>query len=344
MIDRARTGSEGDSEMRLFKTTLLLTALASIASFTPPALAADTTPEVQAVDALATLFGAHPGLRSNHAKGIMLEGMFTGTPEGAALSKASHFNGTPVKALVRFSDPTGIPDIKDNQPDATPKGMAIKFYLADKSETDMALISSKNFPTATVEDFRDLLLAVAASPATAPKPTKIETFLGGHPAALAWIKGLPAIPASFASETFYGLNAFKLTAKDGKSTFVRFRFVPVGGEKHLSAEEAAKMGPNFLMEDIAARAAKGDAKFKLVAQVAEAGDKTGDATVNWPDDRKLVVLGELAVTAAVADSAKAEKAVVFFPGLLPDGIAASDDPLIPSRDGAYAESFGRRTN
>ena len=328
--------------MRLSKTVLLLAALASFTSFPPSAFAAETSPEVQAVDALAKLFGAHPGERSNHAKGIMLDGTFTGTPEGAALSKASHFNGKPVKALIRFSDPTGIPDIKDNQPDATPKGMAVKFYLSDKSETDMALISSKNFPTATVEDFRDLLLSIADSPATAPKPTKIETFLGSHPAALDWIKGLPGIPASFASETFYGLNAFKLTAADGKTTFVRFRFVPVGGEKHLTGEEAAKMGQNFLMEEIAARAAKGDAKFKLVAQIAEAGDKTGDATVNWPDDRKLVVLGELAITAAVADSAKAQKAVVFFPGLLPDGIAASDDPLIPSRDGAYAESFGRR--
>ena len=329
---------------KLTKAILISVCSAAVlaGSAAAPAIAADVPMETQAVDALVTLFGAHPGKRSNHAKGTMLEGTFTGAPDAAALSKAAYLNGTPVKVLVRFSDPTGIPEITDNQPDATPKGMAVKFYQKDGSETDMAMISSKNFPTATVADFRDLLLALAGSPKDAPKPTKIETFLGSHPATLAWIKGLPAIPASFANESFYGLNAFKLTNKGGQSAFVRFRFVPVGGEKHLTQEEAAKMGPNFLMDDIKARAAKGDAKFKLVVQVAEAGDNTGDATVNWPDDRKLVTLGELNITKALADSETAEKSVMFLPGLLTDGVEASDDPLIPARDGAYAESFTRR--
>ena len=332
--------------MRALPTMLKLSAAAFALSLLQPAAiaaAADVPVEIQAVDALATLFGVHPGKRSNHAKGVMLEGTFTGAPEAAALSKAGHLSGAPVRAVIRFSDPTGIPEIPDNLPDATPKGMAVKFYLADKSETDMALISSKNFPTATTADFRDLLLAVAGSPKDAAHPNKIETFLGSHPAALAWIKGLPAIPASFGNESFYGLNAFKVTNKAGQSGFVRFRFVPVGGEKHLTAEEAAKMGPNFLMDDIKARAAKGDVAFKLVAQVAEAGDKTGDATVNWPEERKLVTLGELRITGVPADADKLEKAIVFFPGLLPDGIEASDDPLIPARDGAYAESLTRRT-
>jgi len=43
-----------------------------------------------------------------------------------------------------------------------------------------------------------------------------------------------------------------------------------------------------------------------------------------------------------ADSAAAEKALVFFPTNLPDGIELSDDPLPALRTSVYALSFGRR--
>ena len=44
----------------------------------------------------------------------------------------------------------------------------------------------------------------------------------------------------------------------------------------------------------------------------------------------------------VADSAAAQKKLLFLPGRLTDGIEPSDDPLIAARDAAYAVSFGRR--
>ena len=39
---------------------------------------------------------------------------------------------------------------------------------------------------------------------------------------------------------------------------------------------------------------------------------------------------------------EAQKALLFLPGQLTDGIEASDDPLIDVRTGAYAVSFSRR--
>ena len=53
-------------------------------------------------------------------------------------------------------------------------------------------------------------------------------------------------------------------------------------------------------------------------------------------------LGKLTINKAVANSAEMQKTLLFLPGLLTDGIEASDDPLIDVRDGAYAESFSRR--
>ena len=50
----------------------------------------------------------------------------------------------------------------------------------------------------------------------------------------------------------------------------------------------------------------------------------------------------LTIDKAVADSAAAEKPLLFLPGQLTDGIEQSDDPLVDVRDGAYAVSFSQR--
>jgi catalase len=67
--------------------------------------------------------------------------------------------------------------------------MSIKFHMPDGSDTDMVINSLKFFPVANGEGFRDLFLAIAASPPDAPQPTPIERFLATHPAA----------PAAFAT-------------------------------------------------------------------------------------------------------------------------------------------------
>ncbi|MGH7091859.1 MAG: hypothetical protein ACREFQ_23475, partial [Stellaceae bacterium] len=60
--------------------------------------------------------GVHPGFRPAHAKGILLEGVFTPSSEAASLTRAPHIqrNSTPV--TVRFSDFAGIPTVPDNDP------------------------------------------------------------------------------------------------------------------------------------------------------------------------------------------------------------------------------------
>jgi catalase len=51
----------------------------------------------------------------------------------------------------------------------------------------------------------------------------------------------------------------------------------------------------------------------------------------------------LTIEKVVADSAQAEKDLLFLPGRTPDGIEPSDDPMIRVRDDAYAVSFARRS-
>ena len=308
-----------------------------------PGLAAadDAAVTTEIVDAMNKLFGVHPGLRANHAKGLVVEGNFKATPEAAALSKASLFNGSAIPFVGRFSDATGIPNIPDGAFNANPHGIAMKFHLPDGSETDIVINALKFFPVATGADFRDLLQAAGASPPDAPKPTKLEQFLAAHPSVKA-ANATVSTPESFADEDYYGVNAFVFVNKDGQKQAFRYHLVPEHS-LHLKASEAGAKSPDFLIEEFQQRVKGGKVTFHLKAQLAAAGDPTNDATKAWPAERKEVDLGVLTIDKVAENTLEAQKPLLFLPGNLTDGIEPSDDPLIDIRNGAYAVSFSRRS-
>lgn len=319
-------------------TAVVLTLLAAAPM---PALAEEASTPEQIVDVMNTLWGKHPGVRANHAKGAVVEGSFTPSPEAASLSKASLFKGPTVPVTARFSNATGLPTIPDGSPKANPHGLAIRFKLTE-GDMDVVVNSLKYFPVATGEEFRDLLTAVSKSGPDAPKPTPVETFVASHPAA-GKAGATAKTPTSVARQIFNGINAFVLVDATGKRRAFRWRFVPVDGEELMPPEEAAKQSPTFLMDEIRTRLAKAPVAYRVEAQLAEAGDPTNDATKPWPEERRSVVLGTLNLTKPVADSLEAEKALLFLPNALTDGVEVSDDPLIDTRVQAYAVSFGRRS-
>ena len=150
------------------------------------------------------------------------------------------------------------------------------------------------------------------------------------------------VPASFATEPYFGVNAFEFTNAKGDSRSGRYQIRPEAGAKFLSAEEAANKPPSFLIDELGERLAKGPAKFRIVVQLAGEGDKVDDATAIWPDGRPIVELGILSLTKLVADDNAAQRALAFDPLHLVDGIEASDDPLLEVRSAAYAISRRRR--
>ena len=126
---------------------------------------------------------------------------------------------------VRFSDAGGLPNVPDGSGNANPHGMAIKFHLPGGADTDMVINSLKFFPVANGEEFRDLLMAIADSPADAPKPTRFEQFVAAHPSvpkAFATV----ATPDSFADEVYYGIDAFVFVNKAGAKQAVRYIMQP----------------------------------------------------------------------------------------------------------------------
>src|SRR3954466_7180754 len=200
------------------------------------------------VNDMNKVFGVHAGFRANHAKGVVAEGRFKASAEAAGLSRASLFGGADIPVTARFSDSTGVPDLPDGSDDANPHGIAVKFHLPDGSDADIVINSLKFFPVSTSEEFHEFLAAVAESPPTAAKPTKLDQFIASHPsvpAALATV----ATPDSYADEAYFGINAFVLVNKAGERQAVRYQMLP---EKvvHLDKSDARKRPPNFLMDEL----------------------------------------------------------------------------------------------
>src|SRR5262245_20026344 len=96
-----------DKMLRLLAATFTL-ALTIVAP-NQEASASKASLAEQIVDSFNQVFGAHPGARATHAKGVVLEGTFTPASSAASVSKAVHFQKkkTAVPVTVRFSASTG---------------------------------------------------------------------------------------------------------------------------------------------------------------------------------------------------------------------------------------------
>lgn len=288
------------------------------------------------------IFGLHPGFRPAHAKGVMLTGTFTPTPEAQRLTKAPHVTNPATQVSARFSNSTGLPLLPDNVPDANPRGLAIRFHLAEHVHTDIVSHSTDGFPTRDGNEFLEFLKAVAASVPGGPSPQPVEQFIGSHPATLAFVQTPKPFPSSFARETYFGVTAFAFTNADGQTRFGRYRIVPEQGNDYLSEAEVSLLAANYHFDEIVARVANGPIRFKILVQVAAADDKTDDATVHWPEDRAQVELGTLELNAAVPDNLAQQKQIIFDPIPRVEGIEPSADPLLELRAAIYLLSGRRR--
>jgi catalase len=290
------------------------------------------------------VFGEHPGFRPAHAKGILLTGTFTPSREAGGLTRAPHIARESTPVTARFSDSTGIPLIPDNDPNANPRGLAIRFHLGEHVHTDIVSHSRDGFPVRNGQEFLELLRAIAASDPSKPSttsPSPIEAFLGSHPAALAFVQPTPS-PSSFARATYFAISAFRFTNKDGVARFGRYRVVPEAGEEHLDEAAFKAKGANYLFEEITRRIAAGAVRFKIQVQIANENDVLDDATNHWPADRPLINFGEVALTGTVADDAQEQKKIIFDPIPRVDGIEPSADPLFELRAALYLLSGRRR--
>ena len=295
----------------------------------------------QAVDAITDLTGKHPGHRVAHARGTLMAGEFTATPDAARLTRAGHMRGEPVRATVRFSNGSGNPRVPDYAQEG--RGMAVKLYLPDGSKTDMVALSLPCFFVRTPEDFIEFTRSRKPDPETGqPDMQKVGAWLGEHPEAQVAIQAALSAqpPESYATVAYNGIHSFRWVNADGEGRWLRYRWEPEAGESTLSPEEARERGPTYLQDDIGGREG---AAWRLSVQLAQEGDPIDDPTQPWPEERERVEAGRLELSGPEEGREQGDDVLVFDPMRVVDGIEPSDDQILRFRPRAYAVSVQRRS-
>jgi len=294
-------------------------------------LPADDVLIAQTKDVIGLLKGAFhtpPGFRPAHAKGVLLSGKFVPSATATSLSSAPHFTAASTPVLARFSNSTGIPVIPDNDGNAKPNGLAIRFQLPNdpatghRKHTDIIGHSTPHFPVNTGVLFGDLLKALGAG---GDAPGK---FLGAHPSALRFVTAPKPFTKSYATQEYYALHTFGLQ-KDGKTTWLKYTVTPSGGIETISEDEATKLGPNYLHDEILKRVTSGTpVELKIVGTLAKEGDNTNDITEEWEGEHETVELGTVTLSGTVTDDATVQKNSIFDPVPRVEGVTEADNDAI----------------
>ena len=294
------------------------------------------TPE-QFVAAFAPAGGPALGYRRNHAKGICFSGEFTANGAGTALSKARVFVAGRYPVIGRFNLGGADPHMADAT--GRVRGLGIRISTPDGREWRSAMIDVPFFPVATPQAFYQLLTLDSRDPKAGP------AFAAAHPefgVFGAWAASAPWT-ASYVEERYNSIDSFVFVDAQGTQRAVRWSYLPAAQPVPVAAADLAKLGPDFLEQDLLRRAAAGPLRFNLVVTVAAADDPTADPSKAWPAQRQSVDVGTLTVEQVQAERDGACRDIVFDPTVLPDGIRTSDDPFPAARAAVYARSYDKRT-
>jgi catalase len=291
------------------------------------------------IAALAPPSGPALGHRRNHAKGICFTGTFEANGNGAVLSRAEVLARGRYPALGRFNLGTPNPDAADAT--VRVRGMGLRIATPDGQEWRSAMIDAPVFAVSTPQAFHALLLASGDK-----DPGAMAAFAKANPefgAFAAWAKSAPWT-GSYAEDRFNGLNSFIFTDASGDDHAVRWSLLPTAQVVPVSPDDLAKLGPDVLATEIAARVRdKGPLRWTMRVTVANAGDPTNDPSKVWPDDRRTIEVGTLVVQRIEAEADGPCREINFDPTVLPPGMRTSDDPFPAARSSVYRESYDLRT-
>jgi catalase len=294
-------------------------------------------------DALEGAYGRHLGKRRNHTKGLGATGYFVGTKEAAQVSRSGLFDGDRIEVIARFSIAGGDPSASDSE--RSPRGVGLEFRLKNGALQHMTMLDTPMFFARTPSTFLDKFLALAKDVHTGKAdPSKFTAFLMQHPDNAAQMHFLATNnpPASYANSAFYGIHTFRFVDHAGKTTNVRWRFVPEDGERSLTDAQLAQEPREFLEAAFRDRVKQGPVRWEMIVTIGEPGDSENDPTVLWPAGRREIKAGTLTLTSYAPDQESGAYSINFDPMMMADGIGPTDDPILRVRSPSYAISHSRR--
>jgi catalase len=329
---------------RLAAIGLIVVAAAALFAYTAGWFSPERHTQEQFMAAFEAHDGKHPGFRRNHAKGLCVAGWFDAAADAASLSHAPIFHLQRVPIVGRFALAGGAPFAADDP--AQVRSMALRFMPLGIPEWRTGMNDIPVFVVNSSDGFYELLKASTPDAATGkPDPEAMKSFLERHPEsgrAMQLVKDR-SLSSGFADDTYNSLNAFYLTSPSGATVPVRWSAVAM--QPFVAADPAAhtEAGKNYLFDELLRQLEVHALKWRLVFTLGEAGDPTNDATLPWPKERRQVVAGVITIARAMGEEDGACTDVNYDPTVLPDGISASDDPLLAARASIYARSFTLRS-
>lgn len=72
----------------------------------------------------------------------------------------------------------------------------------------------------------------------------------------------------------------------------------------MSEETLKEKDANFLYDEFAVRLFQGSIQFRICTHIAAEGDPTDDATVHWPESRKITELRAVSLDQLVPENKK----------------------------------------
>jgi catalase len=241
-----------------FAILSLVILIAPISAHTAETAAIPVVTPFEVIESLEGTFGIRQGQRRNHAKGTCAVGEFVATSDAPALSRSQLFSGGPVPVVIRFSVAGGNPNVPDATTNA--RGMALEFRLPDGSRQHMTMLDMPIFGAANPTTFNEMILASKPDFRTGkPDVQGLQLFLASHPDALAQSHFLARNnpPESYANSAYYSIHTFKFIDVAGAPHAVKWRFIPHGGEKRLTASEVKSAPKDFLELRLIEQVAKG---------------------------------------------------------------------------------------
>ena len=308
-------------------------------------------------------------LRPIHTRGVGAKGYFEASPVARSFSASEPFAGERVPVTVRFSNGSGAVERRDGWSDI--RGMATRFHLAGPSDWDLIAMTLPEFFTPDAPTTLDFLKASQPTPYKGETPwQKLRDYLSlkvpkrdpypgetispddgakryaddhVHAQLGVFQAGTIGAPVSYACAAYHAVHTFIVTDPDGVRRWVRFTWQPVAGV--LNTDPAQPIRDDYLPGELRKRlSGRETARMSLMMAIGEAGDDVNDSTTPWPLHRTRVVMGELTLTDVPDEHAQTHEieTMSYNPWLLPEGIEASDDPVLAIRKEAYEISSGIR--
>lgn len=287
-----------------------------------------------------------------HARGAGAHGVFKVTNSMKRYTKAAFLQdeGQETPVFVRFS--TVIHGQHSPETLRDPRGFAVKFYT-EEGNYDFV---GNNLPVFFIRDamkFPDMVHSLKPDPRNnIQDPDRYWDFMSLSPESTNMMVHLfsdEGIPANFRHMRGSSVHAFKWTNQHGNKVYIKLRWVPKQGVKHLSAEEAAAIQAvdfNHASRDLYEAIERQEyPQWDLYVQILDPADLDQfdfhplDPTKDWfEEDIPYQLVGTMTLNRNPDNVFAETESVGFNPGVVVPGIEPSEDKLLQGRLFSYSDT------